>query len=103
VIPVIPAPAISPTPTAPSIPPIPVPDPSLVALEKADQAFLHGNFEEACRAYEEYLQLFPSKDLQDQVLFRMGLAYGLKNPNPDWQRATTILLQVVDDYRFRKR
>jgi outer membrane protein assembly factor BamD (BamD/ComL family) len=70
----------------------------LVALEKADRAFTDGNYEEACRGYEEYLHLLPSRDLQDQVLFRLGLAYALKAPNPDWQRATTILLQVVDDY-----
>jgi outer membrane protein assembly factor BamD (BamD/ComL family) len=82
------------TPRVPASPP-----PAAVALEEGDRAFTASDYEDACRAYEDYLRLAPSRDQHDQVLFRLGLSYALrKSPRPDWQRATTLLRQLMNDY-----
>ena len=91
--------AAIPIPSIPAPPPAAVPSPAAVALEEGDQAFTANDYEAACRAYENYLRIAPSRDRHDQVLFRLGLGYALrKNPSPDWERAATVLRQLLNDY-----
>jgi hypothetical protein len=81
-------------------PPVPAaPAPAVVALEEGDRAFLASDFEDACRAYEDYLRLTPLQDQHDQALFRLGLAYALrKTPRADWQRAASTWKRLINDY-----
>ena len=75
------------------------PPQAVVALQEADRAFTANDYDDASRAYENYLRLAPAGNQRDQALFRLGLAYALqKSPGPDWQLATTILRQLVSDY-----
>jgi len=75
------------------------PPPAVIALEEADRAFTASDYDAASRAYEDYLRLAPAGNQRDQALFRLGLAYALrKSPGPDWERARTILQQLVSDY-----
>jgi tetratricopeptide (TPR) repeat protein len=75
------------------------PPPAVVALEDADRAFSANNYDDACRAYENYLRLAPPNAQHDLALFRLGLAYALrKNPSPDWQRAVTTWKRLLNDY-----
>ena len=85
-------------------PPAPAPAPALPSsavpgLEQADRAFVSGNYEEAGREYETYLQLSPSGAQRDQALFRLGLTFTLRaNPGPDWNRAAAVFRQLADEY-----
>jgi hypothetical protein len=74
------------------------PPPAIVALAEADRAFAQSAYDDACRAYEDYLRLTPAKDQQDQALFRLGLAYALRKSNPNWQRAITPWKRLMNDY-----
>ena len=75
------------------------PVPGAVEREQADRAFTAGSYEEAIQAYENFLLISPSGDGRDEALFRLGLCYVLgNNGEPDWQRARTVLKQLVDDY-----
>ena len=56
------------------------------------------DYEEACRAYEDYLRLTPAKDKRDQALFRLGLAYALRKSGADWQRAQVVWKRLVSEY-----
>jgi tetratricopeptide (TPR) repeat protein len=79
--------------------PIPAsPPPGLMALEEANRSFEAKEYEEASRAYEDYLRLTPAKDQQDQALFRLGLAYALKKSGADWTRAQAIWKRLVNEY-----
>jgi tetratricopeptide (TPR) repeat protein len=69
-----------------------------VALNEADRAFAASDYEQACQAYENYLQLTPGPEHQDQALFRLGLAYALRKTNPDWQRALGTWKRLLSDY-----
>jgi outer membrane protein assembly factor BamD (BamD/ComL family) len=83
-----------------ALPPAPspaTPSPAAAALDAADRAFSTGSFDEACRAYENYLRLNPSGEGRDQVLFRLGLSYVLR-PSADWQRGMLSLRQVVETF-----
>ena len=84
----------------PASPPAPaLPSPAVTGLEQADRAFIGGNYDEAGREYENYLRLSPSGGQRDQALFRLGLTYTLRaNPGPDWNRATSVFKQLVDEY-----
>jgi hypothetical protein len=83
-----------------SLPPVPaLPPPSVTTIEQANRAFISGNYTQAAQAYEHYLQLEPSGGQRDLALFRLGLTYALRPaPNQDWQRAATMLRQVIEDY-----
>ena len=88
---VVAPPAAAPAPALPSS--------AVPGLEQADRAFVGGNYEEAGREYENYLRLSPSGGQRDQALFRLGLSYTLRaNPGPDWNRATSVFKQLVDEY-----
>lgn len=77
----------------------PPPPPAVTAFDQAERAFAAGNYQEAARAYESYLQLTPDGGKRDEALFRLALAYALpENPNHDWRRATTWLKQLVDQF-----
>ena len=80
-------------------PPTPAPPAAVVELEMADRAFTAGAYDEAARAYENYLSASPNGGQRDQVLFRLGLTYALRtNPAPDWQRATALWRQLVNEH-----
>jgi len=67
-------------------------------LERADRAFTTGAYDDAIRDYEQGLRLSPPSNEREQALFRLSLAYALRSTNPDWQRATMLLKQLVDEY-----
>jgi hypothetical protein len=93
-----PVPVYLPIPTSLTVyvsPPVP----GAVEREQADRAFTAGRYEEAIQAYENLLLISPSGDGRDEALFRLGLSYVLRNNGePDWQRARTVLRQLVNDY-----
>jgi tetratricopeptide (TPR) repeat protein len=79
--------------------PIPAsPPPSLAALGEADRAFAAKEYEEASRAYEEYVRLTPSEDQRDQALFRLGLASVLRKSGTDWPRAQAVWKRLIGEY-----
>jgi tetratricopeptide (TPR) repeat protein len=86
----VPVTALPPTPA-------PAPNPAAGALDEADRAFTAGQYEEAGRAYENYLRLAPVSPQRDQALFRMGLAYALR-ATADWQRASSAFRQIVEGF-----
>jgi outer membrane protein assembly factor BamD (BamD/ComL family) len=68
-------------------------------LDQADRAFVAGNYDEAARAYENYLRVTPFGGLRDEALFHLALAYALRPaPSTDWQRAAMIFKQLIDEY-----
>ena len=80
-------------------PPALPPPPAAGEIDAADRAFAGGSYDEAARAYENYLRLSPAGEQRDQVLFRLGLTYVLRaNPAPDWQRATAAWRQLVNEH-----
>jgi hypothetical protein len=96
----VPLPRVEPLPDLLVVIPPPVaPSPAAAALEQADRSFSAGAYDEAARAYEMYLRLVPPSCPCDQELFRLGLSYALRpTPNPDWQRTTLVLKQLVREY-----
>lgn len=77
----------------------PAPAPAVPALDQADRAFTSGSYDEAARAYENYLRLTPSGGQRDQALFHLGLTYALRPaPATDWQRAAATFKQLIDEY-----
>jgi tetratricopeptide (TPR) repeat protein len=81
-----------------ALPPAPaVPSPAALALDEGDRAFNAGRYDDAARAYENYLRLSPDAGPRDQALFRLGLAYALR-PAADWQRATSAFRQIVEGF-----
>jgi hypothetical protein len=104
-VPEPPAVAVPPSPVVllphPSVvvPPPSAPSPSLVVLEQADRWFKAGVYDESAQAYEKYLRLQPTGCPCEQELLRLALSYVLRrSPRPDWQRATSVLKQLVDEY-----
>src|SRR6185295_9369025 len=86
---------VAPPPRAP----VPAaPPPSMVALGEADRAFAAKEYDDASRAYEEYLRLTPPQDQQDQALFRLGMAYTLKKTGADWPRAQAVWKRLITEY-----
>jgi tetratricopeptide (TPR) repeat protein len=87
---VVAAPPRAPVPAAPPA--------SIVALGEADRAFTAKEYDDASRAYEDYLRLTPSQDQKDQALFRLGMAYTLKKTGADWPRAQAVWKRLVTEY-----
>jgi tetratricopeptide (TPR) repeat protein len=87
--------AVAPAPRVPVPAP---PAPSSVALDEGDRAFAAKEYEDASRAYEDYLRLAPANEPQDQVLFRLGMAYTLKKAGADWPRAQAVWKRLVAEY-----
>ncbi len=81
----------------PSVP-APVPVPAVSALDQAERAFTSGNYDEAARAYENYLRAGPSGVQRDQALFHLGLTYALRPAAADWPRAAATFKQLIDEY-----
>ena len=82
----------------PSVP-VPAPAAAVSPLDQADRAFTSSNYEEAARAYENYIRTNPSGGQRDQALFYLGLTYGLRPaPAVDWQRAAAAFKQLIDEY-----
>ena len=86
--------AVAPPPRVPA----PTAPPSMAALGEADRAFAAKEYDDASRSYEDYLRLAPADDHQDQALFRLGMAYTLKKPGADWQRAQAAWKRLIMEY-----
>jgi outer membrane protein assembly factor BamD (BamD/ComL family) len=80
-----------------SRPPAPPPNSATIAFDEAQRAFDAGSYDEACRAFENYLRLNPAGSQRDQALFRLGLAYALRTA-ADWQRASGAFRQIVEGF-----
>lgn len=76
----------------------PPPAPAVSALDQADRAFTSGSYDEAARAYENYLRLTPSGAQRDQALFHLGLTHALRPVSADWQHAAAAFKQLIDEY-----
>ena len=91
-----PDPIYSPIPTSLPIQDSP-PLPGTIEREQADKAFVGGSYDEAIRGYEFFLMASPDGH-RDEVMFRLGLSYMLRNSDSDWRRASTILKDLVKEY-----
>jgi hypothetical protein len=68
-------------------------------FERAELAFVMGDYVEAIQDYENYLQSVPYGDRVDQVLLRVGMAYVLRTKPPaNWARATASLRRLVNEH-----
>ena len=85
----VPAVALPPAP--------PPPSPAASALDEGDRAFTAGRYDDAARAYENYLRLSADTGRREQALFQLGLAYALR-PAADWQRAASAFRQIVEGF-----
>src|SRR5256712_13236822 len=73
---------------------LPVP-PGAGLFEQAELAFALGDYEAAIQDYENYLLSVPNGHRTDQVLFHVGLAYGLATkPTGNRIRATKSLKRL---------
>jgi hypothetical protein len=101
-LPPAPAPVSSSTPSASTPTPMPAPTPNappLSPLNRADRAFIAGNYDEAARGYEDYLSANTTGTLRDQALFYLGLSVVLRPAPPaDWTRATEALKELVNKH-----
>jgi tetratricopeptide (TPR) repeat protein len=105
IVPIV-VPVAAPVPVAFDIPaslPTPVQElltPAAVSLlEKAELAFVMGDYAEAIEDYENYLRSFPDGDRSDQALFRVGMAYILRTKPPaNWTRGTASLKRLVKEH-----
>jgi hypothetical protein len=94
------SPPVTPTPVTipPVAPPVELPSPAIAFLDEGDRAFIAGSYDQAARAYENYLQVAPNGASRDYVLFRLGLSYASRSGPTDWQRAMTTLKLLVEQY-----
>jgi tetratricopeptide (TPR) repeat protein len=76
-----------------------LPPPTLVvsSMDRANEAFVSGNYDEAARAYENYLKVTPSGGQREEALFYLGVLYAIR-PAPDWQRAVVTFKQLTEEY-----
>jgi hypothetical protein len=100
------APTVEELPPRPAVPPsdapatpVPAPDP----LAPANAAFNSGNYSEAARRYDRYLQSPNNTERRDEALFRLALSLALPatptaNSPVDWPRVTTLLRDLLDHY-----
>ena len=89
------------TPSLLPVPPrvSPPPPQVVLVLDRADRAFLAGEYDTAVQVYESYLNLTLSARDRDHALFRLGLAYILREkPTADWQRAAAAFQQLGGEY-----
>src|SRR5262245_1002830 len=85
-----------PTPvvTAPPSPPADV-----LTLQSANREFAAGNYANASRDYEHYLELVPSGGDGDQALFQLGVIYSVPEAKfVDWPKATGYLTRLVSEF-----
>ena len=87
-------------PPAPSFPQPNAPaTPILNPLGDAEDAFTAGNYAEAARRYDRYLQVQPSGERRPEALFREAISLAsIPNTNPDWSRINGLLKDVVDHH-----
>jgi tetratricopeptide (TPR) repeat protein len=93
-VPITALPPAAPAPAAPA-PVAPPPDPAAAALDDANRIFSAASYDEAARAYENYLKLDSGGPRRDEALFRLGIAYALRT-SADWQRASTAFRQIME-------
>jgi hypothetical protein len=84
-------------PAPPSLQPNAPATPVLNPLGEAEQAFVAGNYAEAARGYDKYLQVQPAGERRPEALFREAVSLA-SLPNADWNRINGLLKEVVDHY-----
>lgn len=73
--------------------------PEVLVLQSAKREFTAGNYANASRDYERYLELVPSGGDGDQALFQLGVIYSLPDAKfVDWPKATGFLNRLVTDF-----
>ena len=90
-----------PLPTPPlAVAATPVPMPTVVSpLDEANQTFNAGNYPEAIKAYENYLQRQPSGEYGDQALYQLAIAYAWPGTgSTDQNKSITVLKQLIEQY-----
>jgi hypothetical protein len=100
-----------PAPPPAAVPaPIEIPEPAPVAnvpvvpnlpdLEPANRAFSAGNYDEAAKLYDAYLQTTTrGGGERDRALFNYALIYALRPaPATDWSKAVNTFKQLVDEF-----
>jgi hypothetical protein len=75
----------------------PVPLPTVMSpLAEANQIFDSGNYPEAIKVYENYLQRQPSGDHRDEALFRLAIAFAMPSTSTDLVKSGTVLKQLIE-------
>src|SRR5262245_46568247 len=79
--------------------PTPVPLPPVVSpLAEANQIFDSGNYPEAIKAYENYLQRHPSGDYRAEAMFHLAMAYAMPSTATDQNKSSNVLKQLIEQY-----
>lgn len=83
------------------IAPTPAPSPSAVQavspdyLTLANRAFARADYGEAAKNYEHYLEINPSPQHRDEILFRLAVSYAVEeSPVRDTTRAVRLLEEI---------
>jgi outer membrane protein assembly factor BamD (BamD/ComL family) len=87
---------IAATPTAPVAPAVVNAVPA--ALKEADSAYERGDYVNAAKSYETYLQSNPPTDEMDRVLFRTGVAQTLSGTAAGESASNGTFKQLLTDY-----
>lgn len=75
------------------------PPPETLALQSAAREFSSGNYANASRDYERYLELAPSGESADQALFQLGIIYTVPEARlVDWSKASGFLNRLVTEF-----
>jgi outer membrane protein assembly factor BamD (BamD/ComL family) len=65
-------------------------------LAEANQIFNSGNYPEAIKAYENYLQRQPSGEYRDEALFQLAIAFAMPSTSTDQGKSITVLKQLIE-------
>lgn len=80
-----------------TVPPATPPD--VLTLQSANREFAEGNYANASRDYEHYLELVPSGGAGDQALFQLGIIYSVPEARlVDWPKASGYLNRLVTEF-----
>jgi TolA-binding protein len=86
-------------PPQPAAAPTPAPLPPVVSpLAEANRIFNSGNYPEAIKAYESYLQWQPTGDYRDEALFHLSIAFAMPSTSTDQGKSITVLKQLIEQY-----
>jgi TolA-binding protein len=89
---------LPPPPLAATVTPVPMPN-VVSPLEEANQIFNAGNYPEAIKAYENYLQRQPSGEYRDEALFNLAQAYAMPGTgSTDQNKSIAVLKQLIEQY-----
>lgn len=78
-------------------PPVP-PPPAVLALDEAEKSYDAGEYGEAARYYEQYLDMAPSGDKRDQALFKLAvISASPSNAMPNWVRVSALMKRLIEE------